>query len=370
MQNKHIPKNITRTSNDSTQNLWCRNMLWQHIVESIGRPANTIFDEKKGCKLQCCNKSSIECRGAHSLSDLKILPYIEKYNNLNKSKFNWVELYLNILNILKKDLARVKKIEHKCLLKNINSMNFIEVIKLWRNMARYYNKIVKELPNRKDSNSHETVHESGFTFSDDVPLFKISDELEDYAWAFVRLTDYCKLNQKVEESLDNGNLITVWDLCLATGLNCKEGVHTKSEKLCIDNFLSGKCSCFSMKELEAQEIILLKKLIELSNKLVSMIEDKNWNLVKSKKNKQKITKIEVYQEILNLESQIKNLQSRFIHYTELGMKPFNEQYKEYMIENSREPQKILTSEIKQRDNLGVHVISGHVTKVINFSKKK
>ena len=38
----------------------------------------------------------------------------------------------------------------------------------------------------------------------------------------------------------------------------------------------------------------------------------------------------LYQEIINLEYQIKDIQSsRKIHYTELGMKPFNQQLEDY-----------------------------------------
>jgi len=121
--------------------------------------------------------------------------------------------------------------------------------------------------------------------------------LEDHAWSFVRLTRLCALNTKFEESIRSGNLITIWDLCLATGLNCKAGVHKKSEMLCHDDFLIGSCTCLSNEQLELMEMELSQKLIELSNNLVSMIE-----------NKQKDVK-KIYHEITSLENQIKDIQS-------------------------------------------------------------
>ena len=62
---------------DSIQNLWCRDVMWQHIVESTGRPVETIFIQKDGCTLRGCNKSASECRGAHNLSGKE--KYIKVY---------------------------------------------------------------------------------------------------------------------------------------------------------------------------------------------------------------------------------------------------------------------------------------------------
>jgi hypothetical protein len=38
------------------------------------------------------------------------------------------------------------------------------------------------------------------------------------------------------------------DLCLATGKNCKHGVTNMNELLCVDDFLTGTCTCPSMGE--------------------------------------------------------------------------------------------------------------------------
>ncbi len=122
--------------------------------------------------------------------------------------------------------------------------------------------------------------------------------------------------------------------------------------LCIDDFLTGSCTCLTNEQLEAKEIELSQKLIELSNNLVSMIE-----------NKQKDVK-KIYNEITSLENQIKDIQSsRKIHYTELGMKPFNQQYEEYKHEKSKQV------EIKKENDLKIGSITGQVIKVTKFGKK-
>ena len=377
MQSKYDSRKYKTITDESTQNLWCRDEMWKHVVESVGRPVDTIFTQRNGCTLRCCNKLASECRGAHSLDNLKILPHIERYNNLDKSKFNWVKLYLNILKTMEKDSALLKKENHKSLIKNLNSMNFIELVQLWREMACYYNKTARELPYRKDSNGQENIHECGFAYRDDVPLFKIGDGLEEHTWAFVRLTRFCELNKKFEESIKSGNLITIWDLCLATGINCKGGVHKKSEILCIDDFLTGKCSCLSFEQLQTQEIELSQKLIELSNQLVSLIElsstksnkqldTKSNKQLDTKSNKQPDTTTLLHQQIINLENQIKDLQSsRSIHYTELGMKPFNQQYEEYQLEKPVEDK----SKVMKNDDIKIGLVSGPVIKVTKFGKK-
>ena len=52
------------------------------------------------------------------------------------------------------------------------------------------------------------------------------------------------------------------------------------------------------------------------------------------------------------------------------MKPFNKQYEEYKIEKSKKVVKIVEPEIKKNDGLDISVITGSVTKVTNFNKKK
>ena len=402
MQSQYKPKsNNTYTgdkssqrktiTSDSTQNLWCRDTMWKYVADSLGRHPEDIFSQRNGCHLRCCNKSDFECRGAHTPEALKPLPHISKYNSLNKSKFNWVKLYLNVLKTMQHDLSMVKKEEHKRFISELTKMNFIELIQMWRNMACYYNKAAKELPYKKDTKGVQlVVQECGFTYRDDVPTFRIEDNLEDTAWSFERITRYCPINLKFEKNIEDQIQISIWDLCLATGLNCKEGVHLKSEMLCIDDFLTGKCSCLTREQNEEQEVQLSHRLIEVSNQLVQIIESEKeinidgWAKSKVKKSGKTQTcdpKIKLQQEMRKLESQIKDLQnSRFVHYSEQGMKPFEQLYGEFLIEENTKkeiklPECVTPVESTKEDwdhgMVGSAVkITGPVTKVIKFGNKK
>ncbi len=353
---QHQPKGPVRKTltSDSTQNLWCRDTYWQYIVDSLGF---NPFKETNGCHLRSCNHNAEDCRGAHTLESVKPLPHIVKFNKLDKAKFDWVKLYNCVKQTLTQDIPKVHSKEHLEYLGKLSSMNFIELIQLWRNMACYYNKLAKELPERKHVEGSINKHSSGFTFNDEVPKFRVSDGLEDTAWAFERLTRWCPTQIKFNKDIRENKKVTVWDLCLATGINCKEGIHTISEMICIDNFLTGKCTCLSVQDLEVKECQLQQELIELSTKLVEIVDKESkpvkasssddiddeglaefaemseWTKPKSKRNdkkKQIDPKIQIRSEITRVEKQIEQLvNSRSIHYTELGMVPFNEQYTQF-----------------------------------------
>ena len=406
MQSQYTPKsNYTYTgdkapqrktiTSDSTQNLLCRDVMWKLVADSLGRPAEEVFSQRNGCHLRCCNKSSTECRGAHSLADLKPLPHISKFNNINKANFNWVRLYSNVLKTMQRDLPLVKKEEHKRFVSELTKMNFIDLIQLWRNMACYYNKAAKELLYKRDTKGQQlSVQECGFAYRDDVPTFRIGDDLEDHAWSFERITRNCPINKKFEVDIKAGTQITIWDLCLATGINCKEGIHLISEMLCADDFLTGKCSCLTLEQFEEHEMQLSQQLIDASNKLIEIIEKEKekekdtefdeWVQTKVKKSNGKAQvadpKIKLQKEICKLELQIKTLQSsRMIHYTEQGMTPFDNLYEIFLAEEkireaTKSTEPVVSIEPKKEDwdhgMIGsVAKLSGPVAKVTKFGNK-
>jgi len=233
------------------------------------------------------------------------------------------------------DASKLILEEHKRKIADAPSMNFIALIQLWREMACYYRKIAKDIPYRRSSGNAPTAPSSGFRYSDDVPGFYLDGNLEDTAWSFERITRYCPVNNRMQENIRNNQLITVWDLCLATGLNCKEGVHYDDEHICEDNFLKGSCSCPSKESLETAEAELQIKKIELTTQLTQMISNETsndsseWVSTKSKKPKSKQTDPvgKLKNEIAKLDEEINQVQSiqRKIHYTEQGMIPFETQ---------------------------------------------
>lgn len=338
--------------NTNKQNLWCRNKYCQHINTIYGK---SIFKESYGCFLKECKTSAEECRGAHSDNSIKVLPAIYKYNNTKKDSIDWVKLYLEIKDSLKKDSSKIINPEHKKNISDLTLYNFIELIQLWRELSCYYRKISKSLPSKKDSGDYDLI--DGYDYQENVPKFYLSDNLEDIAWSFERLTRWCPVQQKFNDNINNNVLITIWDVCLATGVNCKEGIHNKNELLCVDDFLTGRCTCSSKEEISEQLIIIEKQLDILKEQDM----DSSWTVKKNKK------KNDSKQLILSLENKINDLKnSRPIHYTEQNMIPFNEQYKNYLI---AEEKKLEELRILEQQKIEEVEIKKPVIKLVKFGKK-
>jgi hypothetical protein len=353
MAYKKPTANNTNT-HTTPQNLWCRPCYGQHIKTLIGF---NCFKETNGCRLRQCPYSDTDCRGAHSAAAIKPLKHISSYNRLDKSGYDWVNLYIGVIESLNKDSIKLIDKEHiskisKFIIKeNIKdcldiaeSLSFIDAIKLWRDLSCIYRKIQKEIPFKHAAHAAGNIvhtHSSGYKYSDDVPTFYLSGSLEEIAWSFERILRYCPLHKKVQSSLDKRQLITIWDLCLATGLNCKEGVHYQDEYLCTDNFLTGKCSCQTQESINAREMELQLKKLDLITKLTALIENKNvssttdsWQKSKTQKSKTLDPKQELNKQIQIINQQIDSLSTmhRKIHYTDQGMLPFNEQLQKYQID--------------------------------------
>jgi hypothetical protein len=370
--------NKNTITSESTQNLWCRDTYWQHISTVIGY---NPFKETNGCRLRQCQYGVSECRGAHCSKDIKPLKHISSYNRLDKTKYNWVQLYFGIITSLENDSSKVLLEDHKRKFADASSMNLIELIQFWRELACYYRKIQKEIPFKRSSGNAPTTHSSGFKYSDDVPTFYLNGTLEDTAWAFERITRYCQTHKKMETNLSQRKKITVWDLCLATGLNCKEGVHYQDEYICHSDFLTGTCSCPTKEFIEGKEIELQLNKIELTKQLTKIIEveaeasvSDEWSTNKQKKSKAKGKMVDPKQElraqINEIDAEIDSLSnsSRMIHYTELGMIPFETQ-----LENFRKSELIKESiraseEVKPAWDHGIETIAAVTKPVVKVTK--
>lgn len=378
MTSTRIYSNKNTVTSESTQNLWCRDTYWQHISTTIGY---NPFKETNGCRLRQCQYGASECRGAHCSKDIKPLKHISSYYRLDKTKYNWSQLYFGIINSLENDSTKVILVDHKRKIADVQSMNFIELIQFWRELACYYRKIQKEIPFKRSSGNAPTVHSSGFKYSDDVPTFYLNGPLEDTAWAFERITRYCPTHKKMEENLSQRKQITVWDLCLGTGLNCKEGVHYQDEHICHNNFLTGVCSCPTKESIEAKEVDLQLKKIELTLQLTKMIEEETsarvedeWSSNKQKKSKSKNKTIDPKQAIrfqldqINMEINDLSSTTRLIHYTELGMIPFETQLDNFRTAELLKESIRASEEVKASWDHGIETIVAVAKPVIKITK--
>ena len=322
---------IIMSNNQHLKNLWCRDTYWKYITETLGyNPFKNVY----GCQLRDCRYSAEECRGAHSNNQLRVLPHIHKLSIYNKNNIEWVKLYFEMKDILKKESHKMKLPEHREQIAKIDGLNFIETIRLWRELACYYRKIAKEIPKLDPG----VDHPSGYQRVESLPGFYLSDSLEDTAWAFERLTRYCPTQMKFEENIKTGNKITIWDLCVATGINCKEGIHKKSESICIDDFMTGNCSCPKREDIGNKQTEIRNKLSELNTELKKLMEaeaehdTQGWGKVRSKK-KTPIAdpKVELKKQIRDLQTElVQTYDCRPVHYSDGEFIPFEKQYENYL----------------------------------------
>ena len=308
------------------KNLWCRDARGQAVIRILGF---NPFYEEPGARVRSCRFGD-QCKGAHSIDEFRSISYINKWFYLDKSTFNFPQLQYEIISAINAEKSKIREVHgFTNRINRISEMNFIDQIQLWHDLACFYRKIAKQIPSRKDwkSSSYPETHSSGYTFSHEVPQFYISDKMEDYAWAFERLTRYCKKHSDFKDKVAKKQKVTIWDMCLGE-MNCKEGIHHHNDKLCVDDFLTGKCNCISKLDFENQ-----------SNSLKSQIDDLQYKINNDKNYKRKeALKITLQQ----LKSQFNNL-DRMIHYSDYGMIPFNQQQKSFidkLVENKVEKDQI------------------------------
>lgn len=334
----------SKSNTNNVQNFWCRNKYCQHLNTLYQKP---IFKETTGCLLLECKSKPTECRGAHDEKSIKILPSIYKFNSMKKNTIDWIKLYLEIIAVIQNHKSKIHNLGYKQRTHNLTNYTFIEIIQLWRELACYHRKIMKSFPDNID----------GYKNKEEIPEFYLSDNSEDIAWPFERLTRWCPVQSKLNDCLEKNIKITIWDVCLATGLNCKEGVHQHRESLCCDDFLTGRCNCQSVEQINEQVSRLEKQIITLEEQVL----DTSWTVKKSKKK----TDNDPKSLILSLRGQINDLNnSRPIHYTEQGMIPFNKQYQDYLLveQQKLEEQKLI--EQKELESMSKPVI-----KLAKFGRK-
>jgi len=299
---------------NNKKNLYCRDARANEIIRILGE---SPFKTGKGYHIRECPYGT-ECKGAHRKEEIQIYSHIYKWNNLDKSKYDFIKMYNEILDSINKEKNKARSNnDFKIKLENINKLNFIDLINLWHDLACFYRKLAKKIP-KKNANYSESMHISGYTYSEDVPKFYLSEELEDPCWSMVRTINMCAVHQTFKENYLKKQKVTIWDICLGDK-NCKEGVHNINEQLCTEDFLNGKCTCVSKEDYD-------KKINSLNEK-ISYYEKNKPNSYQNKIN--------------NLLNEISNNQ-RKIHYTEEGMIPFNIQLENYKkeIEEKEKEQKI------------------------------
>jgi hypothetical protein len=246
----------------SAKTLWCSYQYSENIIKSLG------YNPFRENHIHTC-KYGNSCRGAHNISEIKQSPEVVRFNSYNKSRIDWVKIYLDIISVIKKDVPKMKCPEK---IPELDAENFITVLQLWKKLASEHRRI------RKDEHLFAS---SGYDYIEDVPMFRLSENYEDILWPFERMTHLCPVYTNMMSSIETRKRISIRDICIAPGVNCKSGSHKTSEMLCIDNFMTGECKCQTEEEYtmhcmnlqakikETSDVMKVKKLEEKLNTLLS-----------------------------------------------------------------------------------------------------
>jgi len=272
----------------SKKNLLCRHALYNELTgEQHASIACSTIKEVQGTSLVLIEHNTCKfgdsCRGAHSEKDIVLYPGNKHFNELDKSTYNFSLLFEKIKKTIISEKYKVKLEKHVNMIDNIDKLNNIELLQLWRKLACYYRKISKT--------------------DKAIPQFDLKEH-EDIAWAFERKTKLCKTF--LEENNKEKSNINKDKICCGS-YNCKEGVHSINELICIDDFIGFGCNCLSILDLQKCQIELLE---QYNKKARELLQNSNYSI-----------KINLKKELDAMNIEINNTRNRKEHFTEYGMIP-------------------------------------------------
>lgn len=229
---------ITTKTNirDGEYNTWCRDTRALFVKRFLKR---NPFTEFRGCRLRKCPFGD-DCRGAHHIKELKILPNIKEWSIIDKSSFDFVKYFIIMKDVIKSNTIKLS-IKEKEITMEIDTMNFFQVLNFWQSLAFKYGKIKKNLFSSRKYHGKKTNTFHDFKFREDVPIFTF--ENEDYMWALQRMISMCHQQKSFIDKIEKKEKVTIRDICCGD-FNCKFGVHHIDEMICMEDFLTGTCSCF------------------------------------------------------------------------------------------------------------------------------
>lgn len=357
--NYHSMSSSQANVNDTTittKNLWCRDARAEYVIGVLGF---NPFRQGKGFHIRKCSYGD-GCRGAHRLEDIKLLPHINRWNRIDKKSYDFPAMQAHIKEVIAKDKVKLRDINpFNERVAKIEESTFIEIVQLWRELACHYRKIAKEIPRKRDwkSSAAPNPHQSGYVFSDEVPGFYLDDKYEDNAWALDRITRYCGTHQEFKRKVGAKESVIIWDLCLGES-NCKEGIHHLDEMLCVDDFLTGKCTCQSKEDFDTYKTGLQDEIETIEDKLTQNLKPKQIEQQKAALARKK--------------SELANFQ-RKLHYTDCGMIPFEQQviaYNQKLADEKARAEELLAKVVKPAWDHNMTKGEAKVGKVIKLSLGK
>ncbi len=279
---------------NQNKNTWCIPYLARYLNNELNYNITGSFE--------CRYKTT--CRQAHCKSEIIEMDHIKAWRNRDKSSVNLLAIKKNIIQTIMTSKDMVIDTNYRSKIQTIDMMQFDELLHFWFDITCFHRRVAKELPSKEQwTNRNKPNPINGFFFKHEVPKFYLDNE-ED-VWSLQRTLRLC--NKFMNLSPDK--CISVKELCCGD-INCKEGVHNPAELACIDNLLTGKCSCLSETEIEQQKELLIKENQSIQEQL-----DSDLNITR----KEKEMLISKYNEIVTKF----NLLCRKKHLTEQGLIPLS-----------------------------------------------
>lgn len=316
----------TMQNNDFTAYYVCKFTQGLNIVRNLGF---NIFEGRNGRPLYI--RECEGCNGAHTPAQFKTYPDNHMFNHMNKSKYDWIQLYHIIIKTLQTDSVKLKDAMEKQSISSCLDKNFFEILQVWKTIALKYRKEISKL------DEAGTAHV--------LPTFTLPDDLDKIAFSLERTTHLCYHTTKLNEMVRTRQKMDINDICLGTGHNCKFGVNKTTELLCTSDFLTGVCGCITKENLETRTSEMKATIVSLQFQLEEVIkleesakEDHSimttnrFEMVVKPKNKKAIEKlkVQIQQQLQTITTELKQLgTSRMIHYTDYNMVPFEKQLKSY-----------------------------------------
>ena len=287
---------------NNVKNIWCRSYYGMELNKK-GYKVTDIYPCKFG----------IKCHGAHTPDEIVEKYKITNWKKADKSNINILELMKRVINIIENNREMVQNPKYRLKILNIHKMRIDELFIFWYEIFYYHHNITKKLPTKKswtDSKSKPMPVE-GYNYKDDVPSFYIDNE---EIWAIERMMHLCPKFLALDKSVR----VSVKEICIGD-INCKEGAHDMNDLICIDNLISGSCSCISLQDHEDIKTKIMDDINKINTILNPSIDEDGFTASIAKKRKDELT------ELLTIKKKEFLNYKRMVHLTEKGMIPLNVQ---------------------------------------------
>lgn len=253
----YVVKN--NNNNNQEKDRWCK-LAYANLVNNWLK-ANNINPKKILGKVPQCRFGD-NCYYAHCREEIILLKYLKDFNDIDKSKLDIYNHYFIMKDLIIKNKGKLT-INQKKMVNDLDLEDFINVLRLWRDLNCEYSRL------RKEWNSS-----SRFKFRHQIPSFEY--ENSDLMWALYKYTKKCEQFMDMKSRISTKSKMKIDDLC-RRDKNCKNGCHENNEMICIDDIIKGTCNC----KYKTKSIIIDKlKTVEKDSNEEKELTDNLYNVKK------------------------------------------------------------------------------------------